>query len=364
MKVTVFSTKPYDRTFLEAANVAAGSPHELCFLEPRLGAATASLAAGTSAVCAFVNDCLDRATLSRLAVLGVRIVALRSAGFNNVDLVAAAEAGIAVARVPAYSPHAVAEHSVALMLALNRKTHRAYARVREGNFGLEGLLGFDMPGRTVGIVGTGRIGLVLARILSGFGCRLVGSDPQPNPEFKALGGTYLPLPELLAGADIISLHGPLTPKTRHLIDADAVERMKRGVMLINTSRGAVVDTRALIVGLKSGKIGHLGLDVYEEEEALFFEDLSGQVIQDDVFARLLTFPNVLITAHQGFFTGDALGAIAETTVANLTAFERTGAALHPLTPERRCPAAEAPAPRPQVTRRQAAARAVEEEKAR
>jgi D-lactate dehydrogenase len=349
MRVTVFSTKPYDRTFLEAANAEAGSPHSLGFIEPRLSAGTASLAAGTTAVCAFVNDCIDRETLSRLAVLGVRIVALRSAGYNNVDLTAAGELGISIARVPAYSPHAVAEHSVALMLALNRKTHRAYARVREGNFGLEGLLGFDMAGRTVGVVGTGRIGVALARILAGFRCRLLGSDPQPNPEFKALGGSYVPLPELLEASDVVSLHCPLTPKTRHLIDADAVARMKPGVMLINTSRGAVVDARALIVGLKSGKIGYVGLDVYEEEEGLFFEDLSGQVLQDDVFARLLTFPNVLITGHQGFFTRDALRAIAETTIANLTAFERTGAALHSLTTERCVPAARVPTSKTLVT---------------
>ena len=330
MKVTVFSTKPYDRAFLIAANEASGQRHALSFVEARLSLDTASLGQGADALCAFVNDCLDRPVLARLSALGIRAIALRSAGFNNVDLAAAAELGISIARVPAYSPHAVAEHSVALMLSLNRKIHRAYNRVREGNFGLEGLLGFDMAGRVVGIVGTGRIGIALARILTGFGCVVLGCDPVRSPEFEALGGRYVTLAELLELSDIISLHCPLTPATRHLIDSEAVARMKSGVMLINTSRGAVVDTRALIVGLKSGKIGYLGLDVYEEEEALFFEDMSGHVIQDDVFARLLTFPSVLITGHQGFFTSEALRAIAETTIANLTAFEDTGAPVHRL----------------------------------
>ena len=333
MKVAVFSTKRHDRQSLSDANDAAGKSHELSFLEAHLDARTAALATGASAVCIFVNDNVDRATLTTLQEQGVRLVVLRSAGFNNVDLNAAEELGIRVARVPAYSPWAVAEHAAALILALNRKTHRAYARVREGNFALDGLLGFDLHGRTVGLVGVGRIGLVMANIMTGFGCRVIAYDPVPNSEMESIGGRHVSLDELLATSDIISLHCPLTPETRHLIDAAALERMKRGVMLINTSRGAVVDTRALIDGLKSGKIGYLGLDVYEEEGDLFFEDLSDQVIQDDVFARLLTFPNVLITGHQGFFTEDALKAIAETTVANLTAFETTGRALHQVAPE-------------------------------
>ena len=341
MKVAVFSTKNYDRSSLTAANETAGGPHAIEYFEAHLDVRTAALAAGATAVCPFVNDRVDRATLAALREQGVKLVALRSAGFNNVDLNAAEELGVWVARVPAYSPWAVAEHAAALILALNRKTHRAYARVREGNFALDGLLGFDLHGRTVGLVGVGRIGLVMARIMAGFGCTIIAHDPEPNPELGALGGRYVPLDELLSSSDIISLHCPLTPETRHLIDETALERMKRGVMLINTSRGAVVDTRALIDGLKSGRIGYLGLDVYEEEGDLFFEDLSDQLIQDDVFARLLTFPNVLITGHQGFFTVEALQAIAETTIANLTAFEATGKPLHAVTAEEHyCPAEE------------------------
>lgn len=334
MKVAVFSTKRHDRDSLSAANAAAEHPHELGFLAVHLDARTATLAADATAICPFVNDRVDRAALAVLAAQGVRLVALRGAGFNHVDLNAAEELGIKVARVPAYSPWAVAEHAVALILALNRKTHRAYARVREGNFALEGLLGFDLHGRTVGLVGVGRIGLVMARIMNGFGCRIVAYDPVANTEIEALGGRHASFEELLSSSDIISLHCPLTPETRHLIDAAAVERMKRGVMLINTSRGAVIDTKAVIDGLKSGKIGYLGLDVYEEEGDLFFEDLSDQLIQDDIFARLLTFPNVLITGHQAFFTAEALQAIAETTIANLTAFEATGRPVHEVTPEK------------------------------
>jgi D-lactate dehydrogenase len=270
----------------------------------------------------------------RLVSEGVRLLALRSAGFNHVDLPAAKTLGLTVARVPEYSPRAVAEHTAAIVLSLNRKIHRAYARVREGNFALEGLLGFDLHGRTVGVIGTGRIGIAFIRIMRGFGCTVVAHDPYPNPEAEALGARYVTLPELLSASDIVSLHCPLTPDTRHLIDAKAVDAMKDGVMLVNTSRGAVIDTRAVIRGLKSGKIGNLGLDVYEEEEGLFFENLSDQVIKDDVFARLLTFPNVLITGHQAFFTVEALTAIAEITIGNITEFEKTGAALHPISVER------------------------------
>jgi D-lactate dehydrogenase len=330
VQITVFSTKPYDRAFLDAANAAYG--HVLVYQDARLSAATALLSRGSEVVCAFVNDLLDRAVLSILAEWGVRLVALRCAGFNNVDLAAAQELGISVARVPAYSPHAVAEHSLALILALNRKTHRAYARVREGNFALDGLLGFDLHGRTAGIVGTGTIGTVLARILAGIGCRLLAHDPFPNEACRALGAHYVPLDELLAGSDIITLHCPLTPETRHLIDASALRRIKRGAMLINTGRGALIDTPAVIEALKDGTIGHLGLDVYEEETELFFEDLSRQVIRDDVFARLLTFPNVLITGHQGFFTEDALRNIAETTLENVTSFATSGRAVHEVVP--------------------------------
>jgi D-lactate dehydrogenase len=320
MRVAVFSTKRYDRESLAAANGPHG--HDLAFLEPRLTPETAPLARGFPAVCAFVNDQLSAPVLATLAEGGTRLVALRSAGFNNVDLRAAGELGMTVTRVPAYSPHAVAEHAVGLILALDRKIHRAYNRVREGNFSLDGLLGFDLHGRTVGIVGTGKIGEAFARIMAGFGCRLLATDPFPRPEVEALGVRYVALEELFAGSDVIALHTPLTPETHHVIDAAALARMKDGVMLINTGRGALVDTRAVIASLKCGRIGALGLDVYEEEADLFFEDHSGDVIADDVFARLQTFPNVLVTAHQGFFTEEALRAIAETTLASVSAFER------------------------------------------
>ncbi len=324
MDVTIFSTKPHDRQFLAAA---AGS-HRLRFLEARLTPETAVLARGAGAVSAFVNDRIDEAVLETFASLGVRLVALRSAGFNNVDLAAAARHGVTIARVPAYSPEAVSEHTVALILALDRHIHRAYARVREGNFALEGLLGFNLHGRTVGVVGTGRIGRGVARIMASFGCRVVAFDPSPDPDCVAAGVAYMDLPDLLAIADVVSLHCPLTPQTRHMIDATAIGSLKRGMMLINTSRGGLIDTRAVIDALKAGTIGLLGLDVYEEEADLFFEDLSDQVIRDDVFARLQTLPNVLITGHQGFFTVEALRAIAETTFADITAFETTGRAIH------------------------------------
>lgn len=322
MRVAFFSAKPYDRHFFVAANRQAG--HELHFFESRLTPETCVLAVKVDAICAFVNDQLDAAVLPRLVGQGVRLLALRSAGFNHVDLNLAQQLGLTVVRVPAYSPHAVAEHTVGLMLALNRKIHRAYARVREGNFALEGLLGFDLHNRTVGIVGTGRIGATVARIMAGFGCRLLAYDPVPNPECTALGARYVALPELLGNADVVTLHCPLMPATHHLINAESLQHFKRGGMLINTSRGALIDTGAVIQALKCGTLGALGLDVYEEEADMFFEDLSNQVIQDDVFARLLTFPNVLITGHQAFFTQEALANIAETTLANLTEFEQTG----------------------------------------
>ena len=320
MKVAVFSTKAYDRRFLEAAN--ADHRHELVFFEARLTADTAVLATGFPAVCAFVNDQLDEKTLKALAEQETRLIALRSAGFNHVDLTAATELGLTTVRVPAYSPYAVAEHAIGLILTLNRKIHRAYNRVREGNFSLDGLLGFDLHDKTVGIVGTGKIGVIVAQILKGFGCQLLTYDLYPNPECEALGAKYVELPELFAASDIITLHCPLTPETYHLINDPALEQMKPGVMLINTSRGALVDTEAVIGALKSRKIGYLGLDVYEQESDLFFEDLSEEVIQDDVFQRLLTFPNVLITGHQAFFTENALKNIAETTLSNITDIEQ------------------------------------------
>ena len=320
MRVVVFSTKPWDRESLERANESHG--HELTFLEARLGQETVALAEGFPAVCPFVNDRLDAPVLDALHGGGTRLVALRSAGFNNVDLVAAGRLGVTVARVPAYSPESVAEHAVALILALSRRIHRAYARVRDGNFSLQDLMGFDVHDRTVGIVGTGRIGEAFARIMAGFGCRLLATDPVPNPACQDLGVTYVDADLLFAESDIVSLHAPLTPETHHLIDRDAVALMKPGVMVVNTSRGGLVDTAAVIEGLKEGRIGFLGLDVYEEEADLFFEDLSNVVIGDDVFMRLLTFPNVLITAHQAFFTEEAVRTIAETTLQNVTSFER------------------------------------------
>ena len=331
IRVAVFSTKAHDRTFLDAANAGR---HELVYLDSRLDALTAAAASGATAVCVFVSDVVDAATLAVLARGGVRLVVLRCAGFNNVDLAAAQSQGIAIARVPEYSPHAIAEHTVALMLTLDRKIHRAYARVREGNFSLDGLLGFDLHGRRVGVVGTGRIGACVVRIMAGFGCEVLAFDPKPDAACIAAGARYVPIDELLGTCNIVTLHCPLTPQTRHLIDAPAIARMRRGAMLVNTSRGGVIDTQAVIGGLKSGAIGSLGLDVYEEEADLFFRDLSNTLIQDDVFARLLTFPNVVVTGHQAFFTEDALRAIAETTVGNLSAFETMGMPLHPVSVER------------------------------
>lgn len=318
MRVAVFSTKNYDRQFLQPAAAAAG--HELTFFEPRLTAQTAVLARGFPAICSFVNDALSADVVARLAEGGTRFVALRCAGFNQVDQAACASAGLRAARVPAYSPHAVAEHAVGMMLALNRKFHKAYNRVREGNFAIDSLLGFDMHGKTVGVIGTGKIGALTARILHGFGCQLLFYDVYPSDECRQI-GRYVSLDELYQQSDIITLHCPLTAETNHLVGTNALARMKRGVMLINTSRGALVDTEAVIAGLKSRQIGYLGLDVYEEEAELFFEDHSSHVIQDDVFMRLLTFPNVLITSHQAFFTDTALAQIAKVTMENLTAFE-------------------------------------------
>lgn len=279
---------------------------------------------GYPAVCAFVNDILDATVLERLSSQGTRHVALRAAGFNNVDLAAAERLNMSVVRVPAYSPHAVAEYAVCMMLTLNRKIHRASNRVREGNFSLDGLLGFDMNGRTVGIVGTGQIGAVVARITSGFGCRVLGFDVQENAECKALGMTYVSVEELFKESDIITLHCPLIPETHYLVNDSSIALMRKGAMIINTSRGGVVDTKAVIKGLKSGRVGALGLDVYEEEIDYFFEDRSAQLIKDDVLARLLTFPNVILSSHQAFFTRDALSAIAHTTLQNLTDLETNG----------------------------------------
>ncbi len=319
MKVAVFSTKGYDRRSLEAANARHG--HELFFLESRLAVPTAPLAAGYGAVCAFINDELHSRTLEILARGGTRLIALRSAGFNHVDLKAAEEFGLKVLRVPAYSPHAVAEHALALIMTLNRKTHRAYNRVREGNFSLDGLLGFDVQGKTAGIVGTGKIGVILGEILAGMGCKIIGYDPFPHDHFKRI-GAYVGFAELLRESHIISLHCPLTPESNHLINRESLALMRQGAMLINTSRGALIDAQDVTEALKSGRLGYLGLDVYEQEADLFYENLSETIIQDDVFQRLLTFPNVLITSHQAFFTENAMKNIAETTIGNITDFEQ------------------------------------------
>ncbi|MEW5837704.1 MAG: 2-hydroxyacid dehydrogenase [Pseudomonadota bacterium] len=328
MRVAVFNTKPYDRQTLSAANAAFG--HELMFYEEPLRKETCVVAEDAEAVCIFVNDTLDASVLACLSKRGVKVVALRCAGFNNVDIAAAKSLGMQVVRVPAYSPYAVAEHAVALMLTLNRKTHRAFNRVREGNFTLNGLLGFDMHGKTVGIVGTGRIGAALAHIMHGFGCRILAEDSWQNPACLELGVHYVDLATLLSESDIISLHCPLTPETKHLVNPLSIAQMKQGVMLINTGRGALVDTRAVIAGLKSRHIGSLGLDVYEQEEGVFFEDLSFEIIGDDLLERLLTFPNVIVTSHQGYFTHEALTAIAETTLSNLSQLERGEACANAL----------------------------------
>lgn len=325
MHITLYSSKAYERPFFAAANAQAG--HTFTHLDAKLCATTAALASGSEAVCIFVNDDASAPVLEALAAQGTKLLLLRSAGFNHVDVAAADRLGIAVARVPAYSPHAVAEHAVALMLTLNRKTHRAFNRVREQNFSLDGLMGFDMHGKTVGVVGTGKIGEIVSRILQGFGCRLLASDPVLNPACAAMGVKNVPLSQLLKDSDIITLHAPLTPATKHLINAEALASIKPHAMLINTSRGALIDTPALIAALKGSRVGSVGLDVYEEEGDLFFRDLSGQALQDDVFARLMTFPNVLITAHQGFCTHEACEAIARTTLENATSFAR--GAIHP-----------------------------------
>jgi len=311
----MFSSKPYDEASFGHAN--EDRKHVIDLFEDRLRPRTAPLAAGAEAVCIFVNDIADAEVIAILADLGVRHIVLRCAGFNNVDLEAASRFGLTVARVPAYAPNAVAEHTIALILALNRRIFKAYNRVRDGNFSLDGLVGFDLAGKTAGIVGTGRIGELVARLLWHFRCDVICSDPTINPRVTELGMRYVELDALWASSDLISLNCPLTTDTHHLVNTAAIERMRPGVMLVNTGRGALIDTVAVIEGLKNGRIGSLALDVYEEEAELFFEDRSDQILADDVFARLLTFPNVLITAHQAFLTQEALAAIAETTLANL-----------------------------------------------
>ena len=315
VRLVMFSTKPYDRSgFVSAVESEA---IEIEFLETRLTPHTVSLAADATAVCAFVNDDLSEPVLEALVAGGTRVVALRCAGFNNVDLDAARRLGITIVRVPSYSPNAVAEHTLALMLTLNRQIHRAHNRVRDGNFALDGLVGFDMAGKTAAVIGTGQIGVIVARLLWHLRCDVIAVDPFENEHLTELGVSYVDFDEALARADILTLNCPLTAATHHMIDASAVGRMRRGAMLVNTGRGALIDTVAVLDGLKSGRVGSLALDVYEEEGELFFEDRSAEIIDDDVFARLMTMPNVLITAHQAFLTREALTAIAGTTIENV-----------------------------------------------
>jgi D-lactate dehydrogenase len=318
MKVAVFSAERYDREFLSAANVTEG--HALKFFDLPLTLESVNLAAGYDAVCIFVNDTADAAVLDALQQGGTHLVALRCTGFNNVDLAAAQRLGVKVVRVVTYSPYSVAEHAVALLLAVNRRIHRAYNRTRDSNFALDGLMGFDLHGKSVAVVGTGKIGRVFTKIMLGFGCEVIGYDVVPTPEFEALGAHYATPGEIGAKADIISLHCPLTPETHHIINAQTLARMKPGALLVNTSRGGLVDTEAAIIALKSGQLGGLALDVYEQEAGLFFRDMSSMVIVDDVLQRLVSFPNVIVTGHQAFFTREAITTICETTLRSVTEF--------------------------------------------
>ncbi len=318
MRVAMFSAKNYERTLFDELN--AGHRHELVYFDTLLGSGTASVAAGFPAISVFVNDVVDADVLKRLAAGGTKLVATRSTGFNHIDVAAAKELGVNVVRVTDYSPNSVAEFAVGLLLALNRKIPRAYNRTREGNFELDGLMGFDLVGRTVAVIGTGKIGTIFARIMAGFGCKLMGFDLYHSPEFEKIGGRYAEAERIQAEADIISLHCPLTPQTHHIVNARTLARVKRGALLINTSRGGLVDTEAAIEALKSGQLGGIAIDVYEQEASLFFKDLSSTVIPDDVIQRLVSFPNVIVTGHQAFFTREALGTIMDTTLASISDF--------------------------------------------
>jgi len=319
MKIAVFSTKPHDREYLDKFN--SNDRHELTYFEAPLNADTTNLALGFEAVCIFVNDKIDAVTIDKLFKIGVKLIDLRSAGFNNVDIEAAKKKNIKVMRVPAYSPEAVAEHAVALILTLNRKTHKVYNRVRESNFSLENLIGFNLHGKTVGVIGTGKIGVAFCQIMLGFGCKVIAYDITESEKLKDKGIEYTTLVDLYKNSDIISLHCPLNVKTKYLFDIKAFSKVKKGVMLINTSRGALIKTSDAIDALKNGQLGYLGIDVYEQEENLFFNDLSESIIKDDLIERLMAFHNVLITPHQGFFTKEALDQIAITTLKNFTDFE-------------------------------------------
>ena len=319
MQVAFFSTHSYDKEYFDKFNDK--KLHQITYFEAPLNKDTANLVKGFDAVCTFVNDKLDSETIEKIDANGVKLIVLRCAGFNNVDIKTAVTKNIKVLRVPAYSPQAVAEHAVALILTLSRKTHKAFNRIRESNFSLDKLVGFNLYGKTVGVIGTGQIGIMFCNIMKGFGCHILAYDIYESEELKERGIVYKSLEDLLKESDIISLHCPLTPETMHLIDKKAIDHMKKGAMLINTSRGAVINTPDVIDALATEKIGYLGIDVYEQEGNLFFRDLSESIIRDDVITRLLTFPNVLITAHQGFFTKEALEEITMTTLQNLTDFE-------------------------------------------
>ena len=320
MKIAVFSTKSYDQEYFEAYN-----QHEMLsftFFETALNVATANLANGYDAICIFVNDVVDQEVIEILSENAVKLIALRCAGYNNVNIQAATDAGIPVVRVPAYSPAAIAEHAMALILTLNRKTHKAYNRVREGNFSLKNLIGFNLSGKTVGGIGTGEIGAAFCKVLSGFGCDVIAFDVVWNKDLEAAGVKYLSLEEVFAQSDIISLHCPLNEHTKHMINEESLATMKDGVMIINTSRGALINTSDMLEALIDRKVGYLGIDVYEQEENLFFEDLSERIIQDEIILRLMSFPNVLVTSHQAFFTREAMEEITMTTINNLLSFHR------------------------------------------
>ncbi|GAC22033.1 2-hydroxyacid dehydrogenase [Paraglaciecola arctica] len=322
MKIAFFNTKQYDQEYFDRANQNAAQ--QIRYFSSHLNLESTSLITDEKVVCAFINDNLNAEVLHKLKSKGIELIALRSAGFNHVDVACAKQLSLPVVRVPAYSPFAVAEHAVGLLLCLNRGIHRAHNRIREGDFSLRNLMGFDIHGKTVGIIGTGKIGQAFANIMLGFGCKVIAYDVVHNEQCIKSGVTYVSLDNLLSHADVISLHCPLTPETYHLINQEALAKMRDGVTIINTSRGKLVDTKAIINSLKNGKVGLLGLDVYEEEEALFFEDFSKKGIQDDVLARLTTFPNVIITSHQGFFTQEAMLNIAQTTLSNISQFEQNG----------------------------------------
>jgi len=320
MKIAVFSTKSYDQEYFE--NYSIDSQYTFSFFETALNKDTASLTNGFDAVCIFVNDSVDKNTIEILSKNGVRLIALRCAGFNNVDIEAAKSNNIKVVRVPAYSPEAVAEHAVALILTLNRKTHKAYNRVREGNFSLKNLIGFNLYGKTIGVIGTGQIGATFCRIIKGFGCKIIAFDVSKSDELVQQGVEYLSLDEVFQQCDILSLHCPLNASTKHIVNEKSIALMKDGVMIINTSRGALINTADVITGLTSKKIGYLGIDVYEQEEKLFFEDLSESIIEDDLILKLISFPNVLITSHQAYFTKEAMDEITTTTLKNIEAFDK------------------------------------------